>query len=222
METFATQLTHLFIRPYLPESRFDRVCRLVCKNVGASCASILMYAGREDEIHCKGRYIDPEIGKISIANNPVLMDIMRQICAHEFLYAAEEKISVEKAEDLYNDYKEDEIPGEAISSEDFSRLLRDIGDWKEGYKKLQEVYQDEKYPIHIDTKWLSGKWFKSLLKKGKTYSPEVLIKNLDEVGAEEKIFCLETLENMLGLRFSAKFYVALPLFAIGRYFGVLR
>ncbi len=61
---FATQLTHLFLQPYTPESKQDMVCRLACIAGQASSASILMYAGKEDELHCKGRHIDPDLSGI--------------------------------------------------------------------------------------------------------------------------------------------------------------
>lgn len=219
---FATQLTQLFSQPYSPDSKLDLVCRLACKAMRASSASILLYCGEKDELQCKGRYIRAEAVEIDEKNNSNLGKILKNICACEFLHASEKKIDAEKIDDLYAEYMEDICPEDAIPENDFLELSNQIHQWKNDYEKLLATYQGEKYSIAKDTEFITGQRYKQILLKKKVYHPDVLVKNLDDVEDKKKYYCMNYLEEKLRLKFNPKYYTAFPLFAGGRYFGILR
>ncbi len=219
---FALELTKLFSQSHTPEPQLDMVCRLACKVMGASDASILMYAGTEDKLHCKGRYIDPENGNVSTENNPLLLDILENMATYDYIYAAQEKINNEPEGELYLEYKETVVCGEPIDICKFTDLL-DFDKWISTYVKLKGVYRDEKYQINTGQETLSGTWYKELLLHDARENVfEAKVVHLQDCEDKKKFFFLGGVDNKLGLRFHPAFYAGLPLYARGRYFGILR
>lgn len=222
IKKFREKLKKLFESSDTERYRLDAACAIAGTMMGACSTSILLYSRKESKLRCSGRYIDPETGEVETGGNKLLLRVLNNYVACGFLYSLKETPSVENAHALYADFNQ-KMPIENCTTQDeFKGLVEDLSIWKEWYEKLTEEYRQERFDIGIDTKTVTGDWYKRLLLKEKGVPADILFKNLDEVEDDKKYYCMKNLEKELQLKFESKYYVVLPLEIGGRNFGVLR
>jgi signal transduction histidine kinase len=220
MQVFAKKIAELFTIDYPSEIKPAIACRLACKRVGASSVSIFMYSGKEDKLICKGRYIDPEAGKIQIEDNRALLQIVQNIGVYEYLYASKNEVGVTSEESLFQGYLTNTFRQKDISREEFKKLIAGFDEWEKDYLEYKSELGKESYLINTDT--ITGNFYRELVKKSGKDLADIPIEDLKKVDPNKKQRCLTYLQKKLGLFFNAEYYIALPLFANNRYFGILR
>lgn len=217
---FAIELNRIFTPTYFSkETKLDVTCRLACKTFQAASVSIFAYKGLHDKLVCIGRYIDPAIAQLDFGNQPEIKDIFEYMSACEFLY--ENDIGREIDEDIvYRSYDETVVKPKRITKVELRRLAEGFPDWKETYRTVKEVLKREAFTVGEGS--VTGRYFAELLKRGNKFIADNRVQHLDDI-ADSQQTCIFTIEQEINIRFKArKLYVALPLFANGRYFGILR
>ncbi len=218
---FAWDITELFTYNHrLPfDVKLDTACRLTCKEMGATSVAVFIYSGKDDRLHCRGRYIDPEMIELKEGANPALKDILQNICLYEFLYSAVHEFKINK-KSLYGEYKKYKFRRKEIGKEKFLGLIKDFSGWKSDYEIFKNVLRKEWYGIDGTT--ITGDFYHTILGKGEQYISKASVVELETLEPSKKKKCINYLERKLKIKFEASHYVALPLFANDRYSGVLR
>lgn len=219
MKEFGRRITELFV-DFLPfEVKLDMASMLACKKMEASCASILMYMGRQDRLVNRGRYIDPEIGQVEITGDGKLKVILENMYLYDFLYSRKDKFLENSCPKWYEEYKKDIIYRDQITEEKFLDLVKNQTTWLPEYEKYKQTLRKEAYDIEYAG--ITGRFFREKLKEPTEYNPDMRLEDLLDIPIEKQI-CKRILKEKLQMIFNSRYYVAIPLFANKRYFGVLR
>jgi signal transduction histidine kinase len=217
MELFAKSIADLYTRDYPSAVKHDMTCRLACKRMGASSVSILAYSGKEDNLVCRGRYIDPQVSSLQVEDNIELERILKNICVHEFIFAIKSEIYTESLDSLYKEFKSDPASGSKILVEEFENTLQDFSNWERVYRDYKSKISEEHYTFNKST--ISGQYFIEVIEEKE---PEIKCLDLDAASNDQKRMCLYNLKEDFGVTFEAQYYVAIPLYSNDRFFGLLR
>lgn len=226
-ENYCEKLTEVFHNPVSSDFQLDHVCRLICREVGASCVAILYYSGADEKIKCMGRYIDPQQPGFSIDKAGIqhLQNIMTHIGAYETawgLQGADDSSLIKKNYDRYYDLSYKEKP---LSWNEFLTLKSDMDVWKDEFEKMKKTYHSEFYNIGAHESSITGSFYWKLISQAyenEKNRDKFSVYSIESLAPDKKGKCIDTIKNELKISFPAKEYFALPLFANGRYFGVLR
>ncbi len=218
------KLNWLFENSGDSEYRFDRACMLLCEYAQAASASILLYSSLEDQLKCAGRCINPARGKIDGNGQPYQDRVLRNMCACEFLDTKNVPASVliNDAHASFTEFKETALAQNQTTEADFTFLLEKHKECRKLFESIKQAYRHESIDIGKDVNSISGSWYKGLLSNDLDSPADLLVKHLRGLDDARKYGCLGYLEEALEFTFEPQFYVALPLTAGGRTFGILR
>ncbi len=214
---FEQDLAKIFIQPFSKFTKLSIVCRLVCEQLRASSASILAYSGKKDRLFCLGRNLNIEIDGFKIEGNENLEKVLKNISLCEYLYTKGIE-EVRNYEEFYDEYCEYVVCSKKITMEDFRWLCDNVTNWKSEFENYCDILKKEEY--ECDEKSLTGKYFKQLLAFGKRFRFQMFVEDIKYSELSEDLY-EKLLKENLNITFRREFYVGLPLFANGRYFGVL-
>lgn len=222
MRVFAKRIAELFAIDYPVTTKRSIACRLACRIFGASSASIFLYSGKRDKLVCKGRYIDPNFVEIGNADKKKssLIPIIQNIDVYDHLYAFKNIIRETESEKLYEAFQDNSFRHSEISIEEFKQKVDGFDEWEKQYQEYQAGLRTEEFEINSDT--LTGIFYRALVRGYNKNAIKICIENLEVVPKDKKRLCLTCLQKGFGLSLKAQYYLALPLFANNRYFGVLR
>ncbi|MCP4220129.1 MAG: hypothetical protein GY765_36195, partial [bacterium] len=228
MKVFAQKMAELFAHDlpfnvdgnYPATIKLDTACRFACHLLGASSTSLLLYSGSDDKLFCRGRYINSRNIFQPSQPNRELREMLKYICVYNFIYRARSINKRVNADALFDDYKKSILKGGDISKTNFGKIFEDYHKWEKPYGKYRAVVGNEYYKVDKST--LTGGFYKKLLGLEPEYKMEMVVQDIRQLQNEKKYYCINPLRDKLKLTFYSKYYVALPLFANGHYFGVLR
>jgi signal transduction histidine kinase len=200
--------------------KHDIACRLIGESLQVASVSMLMYDAVEDKICCKGSYLAPKaISKFSCPNQ-ILDDIIENISVYEYF----------DSDVLLGGYSHElKYFQESLFSTNPSFVTQDLfekcaSNWKAEkyrlcYKSYRKACDAETYAIDRTT--ISGSYFRDLTLRDEFVS-DICMKCMVEGPQDEKKY-FEVWDSLeISLPKTRVYFVGIPLFANGRYVGILR
>ncbi|MBE2226598.1 MAG: HAMP domain-containing histidine kinase [Ignavibacteria bacterium] len=217
MENFSENLTSLFLQNFTLEFRRNYTCKLACKILEASSVSIFAYSGKHDNLISKGFSLNSNKITTGEHTDQSLSEVIKYYDVCEFIDIKKQSENINN-DILYSEYINLILDSASFKEEIFHELVQTYDKWKITYRKFKDYIKNETY--EIDNSSITGSYYNKLLKNGTNYVPNVCIHDLRKVDDRKKYFRKYLLENDISS--DNMLYIGLPLFANGRYFGVLR
>lgn len=218
VQVFSNDLARTFTRPLARQVKLTTICRLMADVLQASSVSLLAYHGETDQLECIGRYLQQPTGDQSATIHPVFRDILRHGSAYEFIFFAEDGERSRPAH-LYQTFMRYTVPSPAIAPDRFAEICAAWPRWRDDYHRYRAALAREVYPVDANT--ITGSYFLRLLAHEDHFHFDSLIRDLSRIPIPRR-YCVTIVEEELGIVLDSRYYLALPLFANNRYFGVLR
>jgi len=225
MKVFIQKMVELFAHdlPFNKESiipiymKLDSVCRFTAHFLQATSVSIILYNGKDDCLHCRGRYINSRYSHSSVDE---FQKITERICVYSYIDSIRKPAIRVDPNVIYEEFKNSVLKDGDISKKEFITIFERYPNWKESYKKYWKTVKSELY--RIDNKSNAGEIYKIFLGRTPEYETSISFDSIEKLKSDDKYYFFEKLKKELFLEINAKYYVELPLFANGDYFGILR
>lgn len=223
--------------------KHDIACRKVAKFLKANSVSILLYSGAENELICRGKYIDPgkNRGNAKPLNQNQAPNIIRVQQHIDFFEFFEMRNCLPESE-MFSEYLANKCCDETIQSKGkFKALVNDSRELTQAYKIYKECFCKEKHPVglstttsgvfyyilhHYDANYLSLNQFDRTLKEGSgNIFPDTKICISDITLMQSSMEkCRKILKNNLEIDTSpGSYYIGIPIKGPdGRLIGILR
>lgn len=211
LTNFSKNIARIFNEDISINLKYDTICMLICENLLASQVSILLYDGREDKIICNGNFINPH-RSISISSGDVIIkQMLERVGIIDYLESEKHDLP------SFNDF-EKSIFNFYSTSDLFENTKNELSSYKVAYTNYKNINRREKHGVNDNT--ITGKFYKKLFDSGEEPQNTVEVIRLKE--PNEKII-YSSLVKGLDIKVDKDgYYLGLPLFANGRYFGILR
>ncbi len=168
---------------------------------------------------CRGSYINPSNSNLTL-HNESLRIILENISIFEFLKSKKYSTGSLNCPELYRDFARNSQNDKIADEEQFLVLCDEFTKYGKLFDEYKNLFLKEKY--YIDDKTITGEYFRSLLQLKNEYLMEAKICNLAEYPTSKKQ-CVNLLKDEIDIQIEENgFYVALPLYATERYFGIIR
>lgn len=215
---FAKSVTIIYNSQLSNQYKYDQTAFLLAELLKASVVSILLYESKEDALVCKGSHVSPQYAKLK-AENPDITEVLENISVYDFLNNKNNALYNEVDEDLYSEYNRNSLFPNKVDINAFFQIKSRYSKNIDLYRFIRKVLTSEQYLI--DDKTITGNYFHKLLNY-ESYNNKFEIKNLMTAAPSEKR-CFNVLRENLNIEIDENgFYIALPLYATERYFGVIR
>jgi signal transduction histidine kinase len=223
--TFSKDLTSIFNTNSLPEDiKYDLSCRLVAESLQVATVSMLIYEPQTDTLKCLGNYIAPRTRSHYNTFDPDLPTIIDNLSVFDYLDAGH----VDYSEMTFDNYISSVFHGETKTEHEVTRdLFVKLKSGWTGPAGYPAIYRAFRRGLHLechalDSSSLSGRFFLKMLKVGNSLTTEVERMPLISAPLKGKPFFDAWNSMKISIPPDGLYYIGLPIFATGRYTGILR
>ena len=194
--------------------KYDKVSEVLSNVYNSRTVSFLIYDSNSDSLVCQGFYLNNK--NLDIKDSK-LKKILMNINIYDFL--KHKKLKISNCEDLYKDFLKNNSLLKEVNKIDFFKICSSFDEDYKIYNKYKNTIREEKHKINYDT--VSSNYYKDLINK-KFQQTEILLVDLSNLEKTQKKSCNILLEKLEIPIEQDSYYLAVPLYATERYFGLIR